>query len=159
MTARSLRRLALAPLAMLALGGSGCQPLIQTPPQFLELEQTDREYDYRATSADGVVLAVRVLEFEEKRGGGLDFWVDAVKLQLARTGEYASLGERKVQTQDGVAGIQLRFGRDEHKRPYQYWITLLIAADELVVIEAGGPEAKLTKYEPRIAAAIESLSL
>ena len=159
MSARTQRLAAFVLPAALAIAGSACQPLIQTPPQFLELQPAGRDFDYRATSADGVVLAARVLDFEEERGGGLAFWVQAVKLQLARTGEYASLGERKVTTRDGVHGMQLRFGRDERKTPYQYWITVLIASDKLVVIEAGGPEAKLTRYEPRITAAIESLSL
>ena len=160
MTARAPRLPVFVVLVLaLVLGAGGCQPLIQTPPQFLELQPPGRDYDYRATSADGVVLAARVLDFDEERGGGLAFWVQAVKLQLARTGEYASLGERKVETRDGVAGMQLRFGRDERKTPYQYWITLLIASDKLVVIEAGGPEAKLQHYEPRITAAIRSLSL
>jgi len=135
----------------------GCGPLIKTPDHFIALEEHSGDFDYRATSADGVVLGARVLDFDEDRGGGLQFWVDAVKLRLSSMGGYALLKEQDVTTDSGLRGKELRFGRDEKKAPYQYWVTLLVTGDELVVVEAGGPEAKLVSHQARVAAAIRSV--
>ena len=148
-------------LTALVLGSTtfvGCsKPLVQTPEQFLRLEDLDREYDYRATSADGVVLAGRVFDYDEDRGGGLGFWVDAIKLRLSAVGGYALLAERDFKSAAGLPGKQLRFGHDEKRGTYQYWVTLFVHGDDLIVIEAGGPEAKLVAHEPGISKALASV--
>ena len=140
-----------------ALFGAGCSPLLATPPRFLELEEERGAFDYRATSADGVVIGARKLDYDSDRGGGLDFWSDAVKQRLSQMGGYALLEEKAVKTTEGVAGKQLRFGRDENRVPYQYWITLFVAGDDLFVVEAGGPVDKIKTHEAGIDKAIASL--
>ena len=137
---------------------AGCTPLVRTPERFLALDPPGTDYDYRATTADGVVLGARVLEFDEKLGGGLAFWVDAIKLRVESMGGYALLAEKDFKTDAGLSGKQLRFGHDERQQPFQYWLTLFVAGDELIVVEAGGPEAKLKAHEPRIEAGIRSVS-
>ena len=66
--------------ASLALVASlaGCGPSFQasTPPGFVELED-QTQYDYRATNADGLVIAVRELDHEPK--GQIDFWTKAIE--------------------------------------------------------------------------------
>lgn len=151
----------LALLTAVVIGSTtliGCsKPLVQTPDKFLRLEDLDREYEYRATSADGVVLAGRVFDYDEERGGGLAFWVDAIKLRLSAVGGYALLEERDFKAATGLPGKQLRFGHDERRGTYQYWVTLFVHGDDLIVLEAGGPEAKLVAHEPAIAKALASV--
>lgn len=138
---------------------TGCStPLIQTPDKFLRLEHQEHEYAYRATSADGVVLAGRVFDYDKDLGGGLAFWVDAIKLRLSAVGGYALLKEQDIKAKSGLAGKQLRFGHDEKRGTYQYWVTLFVAGDRLVVLEAGGHEAKLSLHERAISSALASVN-
>lgn len=54
-----MRRFPIGICLAVLLGAMGCKPLLDTPPQFLRLKQTENDYAYRATTADGVVLAGR----------------------------------------------------------------------------------------------------
>ncbi len=152
------KTLAIATFVACALLGAGCsRPLLTTPPRFLELEGERGAFDYRATSADGIVIGARRLGYDRDRGGGLDFWIDAVKQRLAQMGGYELLAEKPVKTSQGLPGKQLRFGRDENRIPYQYWIAVFVVGDDLFVVEAGGPETKLKAHEAGIDKAIASL--
>ena len=136
------------------LAGAGCSPLLPTPDKFLRMPEYELDYDYRATSADGVVLAGRVLTYSRELGGGLPFWVDAIKLRLQAVGGYALIKEVEVQSHGGLTGKALHFGRDEKRGTYRYWVTLFVDGDDLVVVEAGGPEDKVATYEAALEAAI-----
>ena len=83
---------------------------------------------------------------------------NAAKLRLQARGGYALPKELDVKTDRGLRGQQLRFGHDEKKRPYQYWITLFVAGDMLLVVEAGGPEEQLGPHEAAITRAIQTLA-
>ncbi|MBK8695820.1 MAG: hypothetical protein IPN17_27040 [Deltaproteobacteria bacterium] len=66
----TLRRLPL--LLALSLLAPACASFhVNTPNGFAELED-DSRYDYRATNADGVVIAVRVMRNEPE--ASLEFW-------------------------------------------------------------------------------------
>lgn len=136
---------------------TGCSPLLQTPQNFLRLKQQEGEYNFRATSADGVVLAGRVLNYDKDLGGGLTFWIDAIKQHLQSSVGYALLKEQEIASARGLKGKQLRFGHDQKRGTYQYWVSVFVKGDELVVIEAGGPEAKLAAHEAEISKAIASV--
>jgi hypothetical protein len=153
------RTLSIALLASSALLCAGCSPpLLTTPGRFIELGRDERgDFDYRTVSADGVAIGARVFDFDRDRGGGLGFWIDAVKVRLTRMGGYALLEERDVKSDRGLTGKQLRFGRDEERLPYRYWITLFVDGDTLVVVEAGGPEAKLEALSGSVEKAIASV--
>lgn len=135
----------------------GCQPLLRTPSRFLQLDEQHDDYQYRATTADGVVIAARVLDVPHQQGAGLDFWVLAIKNRLRTTGAYALQSEQAIKTEDGLDGRQLRFARDEKQRPYAYWITLFATGDTLALVEAGGPETQFATYQNEIEGAIRSL--
>jgi hypothetical protein len=120
-------------------GGCGHHFELQAPDDFVELAQGDearRGYALRATTADGVVIAVR--EIDNERHGTRDFWVAAIRNRLRREGGYALLEEREVRAASGDAGRQLRLGRDESGRPYAYWVTVFVRRDRITVVEAGG---------------------
>lgn len=151
---RAPRRLALAPLAAvalatvtLALGAAlgACSPFaITTPDEMIALtEDPWSVYDYRATTPEGVVVATRTLRM---RDGGdvppadLDFWVDATKLRLRTTAAYALLGEEPYTSSDGTDGVRLRFGRDDEQSTYRYDIAVFVTDKFVHVVEAGGEE-------------------
>ncbi|MDH5674840.1 MAG: serine/threonine protein kinase [Myxococcales bacterium] len=149
-----------APFALFALLLStsllnGCLH-IDTPHGFVELDDNSG-YDYRATSATGVVLALRSEESRKDQGGDLGFWAEAVQRKVARLGGYALLEMRDVKTRAGVPGKQLRFGHDRNQRPHHYWVTLFIQGDDLHVVEAGGPKEAFSELEKGLDAAIASL--
>ena len=137
----------------------GCStPLLHTQSPFLELEEpSGSHYDYRSTSADGVVVAARALDVDADRGGDLQFWVDATTRQLRDRRGYALLEQVDVTTAQGLRGKQLRFGRDEKSRPYRYWLTVFVTDDKLYIIEAGGPAKRFEGHQESIERAIASL--
>ena len=112
-----------------------------TPPGFVELEK-DEPYDYRATTADGVVIAVRSIEHEPK--GELGFWVTAIERQVREQKGYALLETRDVKNAQGLAGKQLRFGHDEGKKPHLYYVTVFVTDSRLYLLEAGGKKDLMT---------------
>ncbi|MCK6592939.1 MAG: serine/threonine protein kinase, partial [Polyangiaceae bacterium] len=76
MKLRSATLFALGFAGALLLAGCGRPFVPATPPGFVELEDLYEENEYRAATADGVVLGIRVLENEPK--GETAFWVRAI---------------------------------------------------------------------------------
>ena len=149
-----------AALALSALAGCGHHFELRSPTDFVELDpdaQARRGYALRATSADGVVVAVR--EVDNDRHGSRDFWVDAVRNRIRRSGGYALLSESAVRSADGAEGHQMRFGRDEGQRPYDYWVTLFVTNDHVFVIEAGGRRDHFEEERADVESAIASFRL
>lgn len=139
--------------------GSGCAGTfsIQTPSRFLELEEEEHSsYDYRATTADGVVLSVTEHEVDQDRGSNVEFWIEAIQGRLRNTGGYALTETKEVTTSAGLKGTQLRFGHDEGQRPYRYWVTVFVHEDSVYVLEAGGADEVFTASTSSIEAAIAS---
>lgn len=152
--------LALALLALASFAGCGHHFSIDTPADFVELEperEQRRGYAMRATSADGVVIAVR--EIADGREGSRDFWVDAIRNRLRRAGGYALLEEEDVRAASGDTGHQMRFGRDEAGRPYVYWITVFVRGDRVTVVEAGGRREVFDEESDGVRRAIASVRL
>jgi hypothetical protein len=140
------RIFALAALAALTGAVTGCgRPLnVKTAPGFVELrEQSD--FAYRATSPDGVVFGVRVIDDEAR--GDLSFWTHALTLQMHDVDGYALLETRDVTSKDGTPGKLLRFGHDEGNKPFAYWLGVYMAQGRLFVAEAGGAKAALDDGE------------
>jgi hypothetical protein len=108
---------------------------VKTAPGFVELEN-QTQYDYRATTPEGVVVGVRVVE-DEKRGD-LGFWTQSVLLELRDVRGYALLSSTDVESVDGTKGKRLEFGHDEDGKPYTYWLTLYLAQGRVFLVEAGG---------------------
>jgi len=143
-------------LVAVTLMSSACGTFaVQTPSRFLELEG-ESAYDYRATTADGVVLSVTEHEVEEDRGSTVQFWIEAIEGRLRHTGGYALTEKKEVTTTGGLKGTQLRFGHDEGQKPYLYWVTVFVSGDSVYVIEAGGAEDVFTPSVPSIEKAIAS---
>lgn len=141
-----------------ALSASACGTFsITTPSRFLELEDQEA-YDYRATTADGVVLSVTEHEVEQDRGSTVEFWVEAIEGRMRHTGGYALTEKKEVKTSAGLKGTQLRFGHDEGQKPYRYWVTVFVNDDSVYVLEAGGADDVFTASVGSIEQAIASFA-
>jgi hypothetical protein len=135
---------------------------VQTPSEFVELEHS--EYDYQATDADGVVLAVRGLDSEN---AALPFWRQAVKNQLARLGSYELKTEKALRSKDGTPGVVLHYERTASGSVHHYAIALFIKQDayivvpqeRLFVVEAGGPAEAWAVTASKVDHAIAGLEL
>ncbi|MBI4702597.1 MAG: serine/threonine protein kinase [Deltaproteobacteria bacterium] len=141
--------------ALCAAGlAAGCGPSFAavTPPGFVELEQGDYSpYDYRATTADGLVLAVREIEHDPK--GEIGFWTRAIENRMRQRGGYALIETRDVKSADGLAGKQLRFGHDEGQKPHLYYVTVFVTDATIYLLEAGGTKELMEKGTKEVDAA------
>ena len=150
-----LRWIALAAL-MGCLAGCGASFQAATPPGFVELEEDNSEYAYRATTADGLVMAVRELDNEVH--GQLDFWSRAIENELRFRGGYALLGTKDVKTAGGLAGKRLRFGHDEGQRPHLYEVNVFVTSDHIYLLEVGGSKELVEKHQPQLDWAVQNFS-
>ncbi len=144
----------------LLLAFAACRPFdIKTAPGFLELKEDSASYAYRATTPEGVVVGVRVVDVEGEGSDDLSFWTRALTLQMRDVSGYALLETHDVQSLDGVKGKQLRFGHDESGKAYVYWLTFFTVpgGKKLVIVEAGGAKDKFDAAAPSVQWMIQSV--
>lgn len=146
--------LAAAPL-LAACGGTASH--LTAPPNFIELDEPGESYSQRATSAEGVVMAVR--EIDNDQHGPLAFWVEAIKRRMRTVRGYALVEEKDVRAASGEAGKQLRFGHDEAGGPYFFWLTIFVTHDNVFVLEAGGKKDVFEAAQPQVERAIAAYSI
>jgi hypothetical protein len=139
----------------LLLGAAACGNnfTAATPPGFVELED-QYAYDYRATTADGLVIGVREIDHDPK--GEMSFWTRAIENHMRQRGGYALLGTHPVKNADGLDGLQLRFGHDEQASPHLYYVTVFLTDDHIFLVEAGGTKALMEKHADQIDWAIKN---
>ena len=140
----------------LAVLATACGPSFVTsnPPGFVELENDYDAYDYRATTAEGVVLAVR--ELDNAEDADVSFWLTAIKNKMKERGGYAFISEAEVKSADGVSGTQLRYGRDDKSNnPHLYYLTVFVTDAKIWLLEAGGTkklvEAQAAQIDQHVA--------
>jgi hypothetical protein len=140
-------------LSMLTIGVGCGRPFdIPTSSGFVELENQAPDYDYRATTPDGVILSVRAIDNTSSAGerGDLGFWERAITLEMRGVQGYALLDAKDVTSADGSKGRQLKFGHDEDAKPYAYWVTLYLAQGRIYVVEAGGKKELVERATPNL---------
>jgi len=126
---------------------------ITPPPGFARLDSND-DYSWRATSAEGVVLGVRKENNDPK--GNLDFWASAVRYELERKG-YERIDTDPIRSLDGVDGRRLRYRTTRGGRPFVMWATVFVTDSRVVIVEAGGDEAHFTSVQKAVDQAIRSV--
>lgn len=153
----SCRLAVLLAAVTLVLGSVSCTRgfTINTPGGFAELEDQD-DFAYRATSAEGVVIAVR--REDNRPYGDLGFWSGAVDSHLRRQG-YVARHVADVKSADGVAGRQVRYGRSQGGRDHAFWATVFVTDDLVIIVEAGGDQSYFEQREQELGAAIASLRI
>lgn len=149
-------RNALFIISLAGLCACGASFKQSTPGGFVELEDQER-YDYRATTADGLVIAVRELDHEPK--GEVSFWVDAISNHMRQRGGYALIAKRNVRTAAGQEGVQLRFGHDQGSRPFLYYVTVFVTDDHIYLLEAGGSAEQMKQRSRDVDWAVEHFEI
>jgi hypothetical protein len=127
---------------------------IQTPDGFAELDEGD--YSYRATSAEGVVIAVRREDNDPE--GNLAFWSAAVDYELRRKG-YSAVSSKDVKSGGGVSGKQIRYTLTREGRPNVLWATVYVTGGHVTVVEAGGDAAHFEHVEADVERAIGAIDV
>lgn len=128
----------------------------QTPQQFAELEQHGT-YEQRATTAQGVVVAVREIDLDHPLS--MSFLCDAISERLTRGQGYAPLTQRDVRAKSGHSGKLLTFGRDQNGRTFDYWVAIFPTKDRLVLMEMGGRREHFDKQKPALERALAGLTV
>lgn len=141
-------KIALFALLTVTLAGCGRPFEPATPSGFVDMGDRYPNGEYRAATADGVVIGIRSFDNDPK--GELSFWAKALENRMRTRGGYALVDRREVKSKNGTGGIQLRFGHDQEGEPYLYWVTLFVTDDHIFVLEAGGPKEEVTREEARI---------
>jgi hypothetical protein len=144
-------------LSILTTFASGCARgfEIATPDGFAELDDNDH-YRYRATSAEGVVLAVRREKNEPE--AGLDFWTKALDNELTGRG-YNLVATDSVKSKNGTQGTRLRYTVTRNGRPNVLWVAVFVSGSRVVIVETGGDEAHWKSVEPKVTSAIEAIEV
>lgn len=149
MTFSSFTRISLVALSVLVSSLACSRPFdVRTPREFVELDSQEPQYDYRATTPDGVVVAVRAIDSNGR--GTVGFWEQAVTLQMRDVSGYAFLSSKDVRSEDGTPGKELQFGHDEDGRPYLYQVALFVAQDRVFLLEAGGLRDSVRRYQAKL---------
>lgn len=134
----------------MSLMGCGRPFQVYTPPGFIELENQAPTYAYRATTPEGVVVGIQVVDLEGDNSGNLDFWTRALTLQMRDVSGYALLATEDVKSRDGTPGKELRFGHDENSKPFVYRLTVYVKDKHLFLFESGGAKSNFERYEKSV---------
>jgi hypothetical protein len=138
-------------LAAATLVGCGRPYEVATPNGFVDLEDRydDRDGDeYRATTADGVVIGVRA--YDNEPYAERTFLVRAIENQLRLGRGYSLESTKEVSAKDGTKGTQMRFGHDEPTGPHLYVLTIFTDEDYVYLHEAAGKKELVEKAEASI---------
>lgn len=137
-----------------ALIGCGRPFVPATPPGFVDLGDRYGDDEYRATTAEGLVIGIRAFENDPK--GDLAFWSRVIEKRLREGGGYALLGKTDVKARNGLPGVQLRFGHDEGKEAHLYYLTVFVNDDRVFLHETGGAKALVERHQQQIDWAIRN---
>ena len=134
-------------LVLALVVGCGSSARIATPLGFAELGHSG-PFAYRAATADGVVIGVRVAKNRPR--GNLDFWSTAVDRKLASEG-YMLEDRKPVRSTSGMLGTMLRYTLDSTR----YVVTVYTTSRNVYVVDAAGDAAV---FDP-LASTIETAQL
>jgi hypothetical protein len=141
----------------LALSASACGHAHFTTPQNFATLSDGPPYQQRATSPDGVVIAVRKVQVPAR--SSLKFWSEAISKRLEGSQGYAALGTRAIKAKTGHAGRLLQFGRDQNGHTFDYWVALFPVGTRLYLVEAGGRRDRFERARSEVERAIASLKI
>ena len=124
-----------------------------TPPAGFVAVDAQRlgEYDYRAVSADGAVVAAAAETTSQH--GDLAFWSKAASNQLQERG-YKLVKQEDVTSTAGMKGQLLEFSQVRTGTPYSYFVAIFPVRNRVIRAEAGG---KTEQLEPLRAEIVKSL--
>lgn len=145
---------------LLVLAGmlTGCHSFtLFTAKDFVVLDESE-PYDFRATTSEGLVMAVRHFDNRSSHGE-LEFWSTAIENKLRLDQGYALLGRKEVTTLQGHKGVQLRFGLEQDADAQIYLVTIFVTESEVFVVEAGGAESLVKRHQKQIDWSIQEFQI
>jgi hypothetical protein len=147
---------ALMTVAALTLGGAtGCTHFaINTPGGFAQLQHQAPQFDYRAVSAYGVAIGVRVVSNREH--GNLDFWSEAADRYLQANGPYHAAGRVDVHGANGIHGRRLAYTYGDAQTGGTYWVAVYVTDTRVFLVEAGGNNDAFARARPSVEQALSS---
>jgi hypothetical protein len=156
-------------LLLLALVGTACNNDFEpkTPKGFVafdtsyanhwwETDDKDPEYDYRATSPDGVTLAVRRVKNDPK--GDVGYWSDAIAQRLTAYGTYDVTSSRDITNHQGVAGREITLKHTADGSEHVYRVAVYDRKGWLYVIESAGDTQKMANWSIALDQAVQGIS-
>jgi hypothetical protein len=154
-----MKRPALRTIFALALALAGAAPActpfhLRTPDGFARIADPQPNYDYRALSAYGVVVAVRAIPNRER--ASMAFWSEAVDRRLQRGGTYRPAGQSDVRTERGQSGKSFRYTTGDPQSGGTYWVTVFVTSDWVYLVEAGGATTSFARAQTEVERAIRS---
>jgi len=149
-----MRKVALAVALFALLVFASCGWPIRMPEGFAVVE--NYRFDFYAVSPDGCYVAVS--EFEGAEGADLSYWTECVRRQLTQVRGYRLLEVRDFATDDGRSGKTLLFLAILRGRRFLYCVTLVMDGEDVICMEATGPEEAMKKRLDRVLAAFQTLS-
>jgi hypothetical protein len=155
-----MKRLLFVAALLVAASGCGASFEMTVPDRFVELDPEEQEamgYSLRATTSDGVVVAVRAIE--HKVEGSLEFWSEAIARRIELGEGYARLGDAEYHAKSGQAGHRYDFGRDIGNRTFHYTVVVVVTDDVIWLLEAGGEESLYAERHEDVDAALASFEI
>lgn len=156
-------------LVLLMLTGTACSNDFdpKTPKGFVAFDTSyaqhwwqhdgkDTGYDYRATSSDGVNLAVRRVKNDPK--GDVGYWSDAIAQRLTAYGTYELTSSRDITNHQGVAGREITLKHTADGSEHLYRVAVYDRKGWLYVIESGGDTQKMSNWSVALDEAVQGIS-
>ncbi len=143
-----MKRLLLGLPLLLALVACGRPYTTATPDGFVELDEEHYDesvHEYRASTADGVVIGVRAYENDPEVD--LTLAVRALENRVRLGQGYALLEKKEAVARDGTKGTTLRFGHDEPAGAHLYAVTIFVTDDWVYLLETGGKKDLVEKAQ------------
>lgn len=115
---------------------AGCARM-DVPANFVELDGANRgNYDLRAVSADGLVVALQTRENPKK--GTLEFWSKAIANEMTANRGYTLDKSEEVAFAGGGKGVLMAFTSQRSGAKFSYMLALCVKWNSVVIAEAGG---------------------
>ena len=134
---------------------AGCAPALELPAGFVELgpDQSGR-YDFKAVSADGVVIALR--RIDNSKNATVEFWAKAIENELTWRGH--SLVENvPVTSEEGTPGQLMTFTGQREGQEFTYILGVFVKGGRILLTEAGGKADAFGKRQAEIGKSLLSV--
>jgi hypothetical protein len=149
-----MRLLALLPLLLTACPSLTSLPLRQTadcPEGYVPVDRARCEFEGRAISAGGVVIAIR--ERKNDQQASTEFWTHVITKELTEVQGYAVRSSKELH-----GGRAILFAAPQ-ERTTSYYVALFVTASRIVTVEIAGPQADVERDLPRLEEYIGTLKL
>jgi hypothetical protein len=126
------------------------------PPEGFAEAQPGRGAAYRALSPEGVLYRIRLFRNEPEKP--LGFWGEALKNHLVQEG-YRLNGEGRPFQAGETAGTAFEWVVPFGTESYLYLTAVLVNGRRIVVAEAAGPYALISRYRQGLLESLQSIRL